>query len=176
MVMTSALSIDLEGDLSDIPLGQNGDITRLEGGGYAVIAEAAGLGVSILRIFDAEGVPVRSIGISGTEPAITGLAGGGIAVQMTVGGIYVTWLVSADFQTVTEAAAEDGFASSLAARNDGSFVEAHALQFTTDTDLLLTYRGSAGQVQTTIFLENSTVLSSSDPDVAVLSNGTRKML
>jgi hypothetical protein len=29
MTVTSALSIDPEGDLNDIPLGQNGDITRL---------------------------------------------------------------------------------------------------------------------------------------------------
>lgn len=176
MTMTSGLTIDLEGELTDISLGTNGDITRLEGGGYAVIAEAAGLGISVLRIFDAGGVAVISIGFEGTAPAITGLAGGGIAVAVIDGdGNIVTQVVSGDFQTVTNLSLTDAgpeyVTVSLSATASGTFVMVTQDDFGTDNDISLHLAASDGSISSTLVVETGSDTDSLDPDVAVLANG-----
>ena len=129
--MTSALTLIEEGTLADIPLGENGDIIRLDGGGFAVIAEV--LGIAIMRIFDAEGAPVRNIAFDGELPAIAALPGGGMAV-VTVRFLpgfdrIDTSVVSGDFQIVSETfltASEEDNVVALAPTSDGGFVGAWA--------------------------------------------------
>lgn len=174
MAMTSALSIDLVGPLTDIPLGTDADITRLANGGYAVIAEMGGLNISLLRIFDAQGNPVRSLAVAGTEPAITGLSDGRIVLSLNNDlGTTAQFLVSADYLTITAASQPSGISgigSSLAARNDGSYVWGSVIRFSSDNDFHLGYFDAAGSLTLLINVENSTQHSTSEADVAVLSN------
>uniref|UniRef100_UPI0035937BDE calcium-binding protein n=1 Tax=Aestuariivirga sp. TaxID=2650926 RepID=UPI0035937BDE len=176
MAITSGMIIDFEGELSDIPLGQNGDITRLKDGGYAVIAEAAGLGVSVLRIFDANGEEVRSIGFQGTAPAITGLTNGGIGVAtIDSDGNIVTQVVSKNFQTVSAPSISEipptHVAVSLAAASNGTFVMATQDDFGSDSDVTLHFLDKAGVTTAITGIESTGGIDSRDPDVAVLANG-----
>lgn len=176
MAIISGLSIDLEGDLSDIPLGSNGDIARLDDGGYAVIAEIEGTGTSVLRIFDAEGIPVRSIGFEGRSPSITGLSDGGIGVAaIDANGNMVTSVVSADFETVSAPSVLDGqpafLKASLSAGPQGTFFMVTQDDFGSDNDVNFHTVDASGQVVSTRAIEDSSTVDSRDPDVARLANG-----
>lgn len=178
MAITSVLSTLVANDLGDIPLGNNGDITRLANGGYAVIAEVqtglfpGGDNFSILRVFDAAGQPVRSLAIEGTAPAIAGLSDGRIVVTtQTDAGSMTPTIVRADFlsfETLTSASLLSGAVSAGA---DGTFVTANTEQFSSDRDIDLVFYDADGSILVNVGIENTTNIDSRDVDVAVLTNG-----
>jgi Ca2+-binding RTX toxin-like protein len=174
MSMTFALTLGLEGSLADIPLGGDGAITRLDGGGYALAAEAAGLGFSILRIFDAEGQAVRSFGLAGTSPALAVSRDGalGIATITDTGTVSLS-RYSGDFQSVTSSEISSPVGMyrgvSLAASVTGGFVAATLVENGSHLDLTLNYISPAGTLVLVAIAEMTDIVSS-DPDVVLLEN------
>ncbi len=171
MAVISGVSIDRVGDLFDLPLGENGDIARLANGGYAVIAEVAGLGFSILRVFDAEGNAVRSLAFEGSAPAIAGLSDGRIAVTTQVDGFMTPIIVRADFRSFETLSSVSLNSGAVSAGANGTFVSANTEQFATDRDVDLTFYDSAGTVLTRVDIESDANIEARDVDVAVLTNG-----
>ncbi len=175
MVMTSSATLLDKGGLPSVFLGSNGDITGLRGGGYAVVAELAGSGSSVLSIFNESGEQVRSFVVEGTSPTITGLDGGGIAVTTLQGGNAVVKVVSNDLQKIKVGAVTDVGPSitniKVAAGEDGSFVMVQELDFGTDKDTRLEFFDKDGQSTAFVDVENDSGTDSRDPDVAVLANG-----
>lgn len=172
MTMTSALSADLHGDLSDIPLGADAEITRLADGGYALVAEVEDMGFSILRIFNAAGQPVRSIGLSGTDPTLAGLTDGRIAVAlMRPDTMHNLFMVSSNYLTVTFSPVLNPGETNMAAGANGTFFTTRLIPYSTDTDLRLSRFFAIGTQDTVFNLENASAVTSSDSDLALLSNG-----
>jgi hypothetical protein len=136
------------------------------------VAEAFGL--SFLRVFDASVAPVPSFGIAGTNPAITGLPGGGIGLVVATDNTLQVHVLDGNLQqTATNEIAFAGNSgqSSVASFGDGTFFPATERAFV-DRDVILQRIGSNGEkIDEFIVIEAFSDIDTSDPDVAVVSNG-----